>query len=72
MNDLASWRGPPASSAVEACGRDITGPPTMLMDGLFSLMVKRVQSAVWEETGSKYPFGSTDLWFGGLTDGPAS
>lgn len=41
----------------------------MLMDGLFSLMVKRVQSAVWEETGSKYPSASTDLWLGVLLMG---
>jgi hypothetical protein len=37
-----------------------------------ALMVRRVQSAVWEEIGSKYPSGSTDLWFRGLTDGWAS
>lgn len=35
MNDLTSRRGLPVSSAVKACGRDITSPLTMLMDGLF-------------------------------------
>lgn len=69
MNDLAPWRGWTASSAVEACGCDITSPPPWwVMAAPFgSNGEERSTEPVWEEIGheSEYPSVSTDLWFGG-------
>ena len=53
----------------------MTSPSLLVMDGLFCTNgEKSAQGRLGGGSGhgSEYPSGSTDFWFGGLTDGQAS